>query len=258
MYSHRVIIHPPVTLKTSGFAALVLVLLSVLVPGCVEGAVPLEEPQKSEGMLVGLRPLLTEWSEETHRYMVSVLGTHAIETAAENAKLYLDSVFGQEMVEAVSECVRMAIRFLSVGAASGLNVIAVYVTEILRAAGITVTLPFPHFTPEGVASVAQWALLALIGYWVLSLVLRLAVSLLRRVLWLLKLCAGLWLFALIVGDTRASTDTTALRLACLVLAWALLGLVRTDAKGDETKRLGAQVRHLEGRLREMEERKMEE
>ncbi|XP_036406787.1 transmembrane protein 109-like isoform X2 [Megalops cyprinoides] len=238
MYSHRVIIHPPVTLKTSGFAALVLVLLSVLVPGCVEGAVPLEEPQKSEGMLVGLRPLLTEWSEETHRYMVSVLGTHAIETAA--------------------ECVRMAIRFLSVGAASGLNVIAVYVTEILRAAGITVTLPFPHFTPEGVASVAQWALLALIGYWVLSLVLRLAVSLLRRVLWLLKLCAGLWLFALIVGDTRASTDTTALRLACLVLAWALLGLVRTDAKGDETKRLGAQVRHLEGRLREMEERKMEE
>ncbi|KAG7462033.1 hypothetical protein MATL_G00198320 [Megalops atlanticus] len=237
MYSHRGIIHPPVTLKTSGFPALVLVLLSVLVPGCVEGAVPLEESQKSEGML-GLRSLLTEWSEEAHRYMVSVVGTHAIETAV--------------------ECVRMAIRFLSVGAASGLNVIAVYVTEILRAAGITVTLPFPHFTPEGVASVAQWALLALIGYWVLSLVLRLAVSLLRRALWLLKLCAGLWLFALIVGDARASTDTTALRLGCLVLVWALLGLVHTGAKGDETKRLGAQVRHLEGRLREMEERKTEE
>ena len=89
---------------------------------------------------------------------------------------------------------------------------------------ITVPLSLPRFTPEGVASVAQWGLLALIGYWLLTVILRLFIGLLRQVFWILKTVAALWLFGLIVSDAHAGTDTTAIRLAGLVLGCALLGV----------------------------------
>ncbi|KAJ8371693.1 hypothetical protein AAFF_G00303020 [Aldrovandia affinis] len=223
----------PIRVATSlkpcvGLSALTLVLLSVM------GARAGEWAQQHEEFRTGVRTWVTECSEEAHRHLVSLVGTQAVETAV--------------------ECVRVAVRFLSEGAAGGLNVIAAYVTEILRVTGVSVSLPFPHFTPEGVASVTQWALLALIGYWALSLALRLAACVLARVLWLLKLCAVAGLFAAIVSDTAAPTDTTAVRLAGLVLACALLGLVRTGRSPDHTARL----RELEARLEEVERRKMEE
>ncbi|KPP63560.1 hypothetical protein Z043_118170 [Scleropages formosus] len=192
-------------------------------------------PVNSDGVLAEVRSALTELCESAHRYVVSVVG--------------------KQTVERTVECIQVAIRFLSEGAASGLNVIAVYVTEILRATGINVQLPFPHFTPEGVASVAQWALLALTGYWLLSLILRLAFLLIRRVLWLLKLCVALWLFVLIVSDTSASTDITAWRLACLVVACVLLGLGRVRTEGDRSSHLEGRLKSFEGRLREVERRR---
>ncbi|XP_010894040.1 uncharacterized protein LOC105025209 isoform X3 [Esox lucius] len=150
----------------------------------------------------------------------------------------------------------MFIRFLAQGAASGLNVIAVYVTEILRVTGVDVHLPFPHFTPEGVASVGQWALLALIGYWVLSIILRLLVAVVRRVFWMLKAGAVLWLFSLIVSDANAGSDTTAIRLASLVFGCVLLGLASSGP--EKTVHVEDRLRILEGRLKVVERKKEEE
>uniref|UniRef100_A0A3B3Q6M9 Si:dkey-74k8.3 n=1 Tax=Paramormyrops kingsleyae TaxID=1676925 RepID=A0A3B3Q6M9_9TELE len=170
----------------------------------------------------------------------------------QNAKLCLHSLFDQEKLEALLEYFKVAVGVLSTGAASGLNVIAVYVSEILSATGVSVKLPFPHFTAEGIAFVAQWALLAVIGYWVFSLVLHLVLCLLRRVLWLLKLSIALWLFVVIVSDTSANTNTTAWRLSALVFACALLGLARVGSEQDKSSNLERRVKGLEGSMKRIE------
>ncbi|KAJ8247670.1 hypothetical protein GJAV_G00248920 [Gymnothorax javanicus] len=223
-----------------GYLALAATLvLSALVPECAADGVRTKKPSKWAGWLQDFRIRALEFSEETHAYVVSVVGTRAIDTSL--------------------ECIQGVIRVLSEGAASGLNVVAVYVSEIFRAAGIEFQLPFHHITPEGVAFVAQWALLALIGYWLLSLLLRLVGSVVRRALWLLKVGVALWLFALIVGDTEAGAETTALRMAGLVCACALIGVGRGGggASGDSAH-LEKRIRSLEGKLREVERRRKEE
>ncbi|XP_071758287.2 uncharacterized protein LOC139914007 [Centroberyx gerrardi] len=194
------------------------------------------ESPPSASPTVTLRTLITGTCEEIHRYAESVVGTSVIQSAV--------------------EFVGMVIRFLAEGAASGLNVIAVYVTEILRVTGVDVTLPFPRFTPEGVTSVAQWGLLALIGYWLLTVVLRLAIGVLRRVFWVLKTVMALWFFGLIVSDAGATADTTAMRLAGLVLGCVLLGLAASGS--EKTVTVENRLSCLEGRVKAVERRKGEE
>lgn len=98
----------------------------------------------------------------------------------------------------------------------------------------------------------------MIGYWVLSLLLRLVAGVVRRVLWLLKLGGALALFGLILSDTEASMETTAFRLAGLVAACVLLGVGPRSSTQDHTAHLEEQVIRLEKRLREMERRRKQE
>ncbi|KAJ8339858.1 hypothetical protein SKAU_G00344910 [Synaphobranchus kaupii] len=212
-------------------------VLCVLVPECAADAIPTEEPPQWAGLMLDFRTRVLEFSKEAHEYVVSIVGNRAIEKSL--------------------ECVQGVIRVLSEGAASGLNVVAVYVSEIFRAAGITIKLPFHRITPEGVAFVAQWALLAVIGYWVLSLLLRLVGSVVRRALWLLKLGVALWLFAVIVGDTDAGVETTALRLAGLVCACVLMGVGGASDRNHDSAHMEKRIRSLEGKLRDVEWRKTE-
>ncbi|XP_031654507.1 uncharacterized protein LOC109864660 isoform X4 [Oncorhynchus kisutch] len=205
-------------------------------PRCVVQAMPSEDSPQAAQASVSLRSLVTGTCKDVHKYVESVVGTNVIESTV--------------------EFFEMLIRFLAEGAASGLNVIAVYVTEILRVTGVDVQLPFPHFTPEGVASVGQWALLALIGYWVLSIVLRLLVGVVRRVFWMLKAGTALWLFGLIVSDVKAGSDTTAVRLAGLVLGCALLGLASYGS--EKTIHVEDRLSILEGRVKAVERRKGDE
>ncbi|AWP12126.1 putative transmembrane protein 109-like [Scophthalmus maximus] len=176
-----------------------------------------------------------------------------LHAAAQRALSCLESFLGQEKVHSVAMFFGMVIRFLAEGAASGLNVIAVYVTEILRVTGFDVAKTLPRFTPEGVTSFAQWGLLALIGYWVLIVVLRLLFAVFRQVFWVVKTVLALWLFGLIVTDRTAAADITAVRLVGLVLVCALLTLL--SSASEKSCAVEHRLSCLEGRLKAVEKRK---
>ncbi|XP_071313622.1 voltage-gated monoatomic cation channel TMEM109-like isoform X2 [Trachinotus anak] len=213
--------------------------ISVLVLGLTVGWAEAEagqaKPTGESPPTVTLHTVITGTCQEVQRYAESVLGTGVVRSAA--------------------EFLEMVIRFLAEGAASGLNVIAVYVTEILKVTGFDVALTLPRFTPEGVTAVAQWGLVALIGYWVLTIVLRLLIAVLRRVFWVVKTVLALWLFGLMVTDKTASTDTTAVRVAGLVLVCVLLTLLTSAS--EKSCVVENRLSSLEGRLKAVEKRKGE-
>ncbi|XP_014846746.1 PREDICTED: uncharacterized protein LOC106920322 isoform X2 [Poecilia mexicana] len=167
---------------------------------------------------------------------------------------YAESLVGAGVIRSAAEFLSTAIRFLAEGAASGLNVIAVYVTEILRVTGFDVAT-LPRFTPEGVTAVAQWGLVGLIAYWILTILLRLLVGVFKQLFWVVKTVLALWLFGLIVTDKHASAETTAIRVGVLVLVVALLTLFTSSS--EKTSGLESRVNKLEGRLRAVERRKEE-
>lgn len=164
---------------------------------------------------------------------------------------YIESLVGTSVVRSVVEFLETVIRFLAEGAASGLNVIAVYVTEILRVTGFDAALPV--VTPEAVTAVAQWGLLTLIGYWILTVVLRLLVGVVRQIFWILKTVLALWFFGLIVLDKTASADTTAVRLSGLVLVCVVLTLLTSGSEKSST--VEQRISSLEGRLKAVEKSK---
>ncbi|XP_014887001.1 uncharacterized protein LOC106946857 isoform X1 [Poecilia latipinna] len=204
--------------------------------------------------VVTLRTVISGTCQEIQRYAESLVGAGVIRSAAESAVLYLESMLGQENVQALAMFLSTAIRFLAEGAASGLNVIAVYVTEILRVTGFDVAT-LPRFTPEGVTAVAQWGLVGLIAYWILTILLRLLVGVFKQLFWVVKTVLALWLFGLIVTDKHASAETTAIRVGVLVLVVALLTLFTSSS--EKTSGLESRVNKLEGRLRAVERRKEE-
>lgn len=119
----------------------------------------------------------------------------------------------------------------------------------------TVAAQLPRFTPEGVTAIAQWGLLALIAYWVLSVLLRLLMCVVKRVFWVVKTVLTLWLFGLIVTDRTANAETTAVRVGGLVLGCVLLSLLTPDC--EKKSSVDHRLSTLEGRLRAMEKRKGE-
>lgn len=168
---------------------------------------------------------------------------------------YVESIVGTHVIEIGAEFVEMLLKFVAEGAASGLNVIAVYVSEILRATGVNETVSVPHFTAEGVSAVTKWALLALIAYWLLSLLLRVTVMLVKRVFWLIKAVVVLWLFVRIISDPAASNEVTTMRLILLVLTCAVFG-VATSSGGGTGGSLESRMSKLEGQVKGLEKKKM--
>ncbi|XP_008325296.1 transmembrane protein 109 isoform X1 [Cynoglossus semilaevis] len=234
--------------------SLMLLVLGLFVswePAAAQQARPTEEKPPT----VTLRTLITGTCQEIHRYAESVLGTGVVRSVAESAVLFLESLLGQDNVHTVTMFFEMVIRFLAEGAASGLNVIAVYVTEILRVTGFDAALTLPRFTPEGVTAFAQWGLLALIGYWILTIVLRLLMAVFKQVFWVVRTVLALWFFGLIVSDKTATSDTTALRLSGLVLVCALLTLLSSTS--EKSRGVEKRLSVLENRLRAVEKRKGE-
>ncbi|XP_056327862.1 uncharacterized protein LOC130241107 isoform X1 [Danio aesculapii] len=191
--------------------------------------------------------VILEPLDALRRYVESIVGTHAIKMCLENAVLYLDSVFGPENIYSFAMFVEMVLQFVAEGAASGLNVIAVYVSEILRATGANEIVSIPHFTAEGVSAVTKWALLALLGYYLLYFLLRITVGLVRRVFWLVKPVVVAWVFVRIVSDPIASPEVTTMRLILLVLICAVFA-VATSSGGGRNGSLESRISKLEGQV----------
>ncbi|KAG7999400.1 hypothetical protein GBF38_000503 [Nibea albiflora] len=157
-------------------------------------------PAEESPPAVTLRTLITGTCQEVQRYAESLVGSGVIRSAA--------------------EFFQMVIRFLAEGAASGLNVIAVMSQRSSGSQDSMVeTLTLPRFTPEGVTAIAQWGLVALIGYWVLT----------------------------IVPPSDDLRDTTAVRLGGLVLGCVLLTLLTSGS--EKTCSVDNRLSSLEGRLK---------
>lgn len=172
----------------------------------------------------------------------------------EEGRAFLGSMIGEQTVNSINKAFSQVVAVVAGGLASCLNILQKNLSHLLEAAGLTVNLPVQSVTTEGVIFVAQWLILALIGYWLLSLALRLVASTLRRALWLLKLGVALGCFGLILSDGSATSETTAVRLAVLVFVCVILGVGRGRGSvvEDKAAHLEEQVRILERRLREME------
>ncbi|XP_072295704.1 uncharacterized protein [Eucyclogobius newberryi] len=214
----------------AGARLLLAAVFAVLLLSC---AVAAEQAEAERSSPVTLRTVITGTCHEIQHYVESLVGT--------------------SVVRSVIEFLQTAIRLMAEGAASGLNVIAVYVTEILRVTGFDATLTLPRVTPEGVTAVAQWGLLTLIGYWVLAIVLRLLIGVVRQVFWVIKTVLALWFFGLIVLDKTATADTTAVRLTGLVLVCVVLTLLSSGS--EKTGAVEQRISSLEGRLKAVEKNK---
>ncbi|XP_073698480.1 voltage-gated monoatomic cation channel TMEM109 [Garra rufa] len=212
------------------FTTLILSVSCQLIPLCHS----FEWDEKSSP-LQNVRSIFTSLSEEAHSCLVST--------------------FGEKRVDLSLKLLQSGVKWLSDAVASALNVVIQYVTEILESAGIDAKLPFQKVTPEGVIFVAKWALLLVVAYWIISFIVRLVVRAVRQALWLLKVIFAIGMFGLILSDTGASAETTAMRLAGLACVCVLLRIGTTSAKPDA--QLEDKIKMLERRLREMEKSKME-
>lgn len=189
---------------------------------------------------------------ESRSGMIQELRTALADLAGEG-RTYLHRLAGEKTVLSVLEASSQALHVVAGGLAGGLNVLLQYVSQFLQAAGVQGSPPV-KVTPEGLIFVAQWVLLALIGYWLFSLAVRLVASTLRQVLWLLKVSIALVCFGLILRDHSVGTETMAIRLAVLVLVCVLLGIGSSRGSNAtyKTAHLEEQIKILERRLREIE------
>ncbi|XP_008292498.1 transmembrane protein 109 [Stegastes partitus] len=177
----------------------------------------------------------------------------ALADLAGKGRTSLGRLAGEQTVLSVQKAFSQVLGVVAESLTAGLNVLLEYTSHILQAAGIQVGRPI-KVTPEGLIFVAQWVLVALVGYWLISLFFQLVASTLRRALWLLKLGIALTCFGLILSDYRVGTETMAVRLAILVFVCVVLGVGFSSGSNpaDKTARLEEQVKILERRLREME------
>uniref|UniRef100_A0A8C4GZ16 Uncharacterized protein n=1 Tax=Dicentrarchus labrax TaxID=13489 RepID=A0A8C4GZ16_DICLA len=118
----------------------------------------------------------------------------------------------------------------------------------------TVGLPVNNVTPEGVISVAQWVLVLLICYGMITIAFLLVTFLLRWLWRLLKVGVALACFGLILNDHSVGKETVAIRLVCLGCVCIILSIrPRKDwTMAARNVNPEQQVKLLENRVREME------
>ncbi|KAG6921113.1 transmembrane protein 109, partial [Chelydra serpentina] len=102
-----------------------------------------------------------------------------------------------------------------------------------------------------VQTLLLWGLAAVVGYWLLSQLLGLLLSILGHVMWGLKVAFFLGCFLLIVS-TVPNPSVQALLLLCLLTLYALLG--RLSGARHSGSQLEAKVRNLEWQVEELRRR----
>ncbi|XP_066536183.1 uncharacterized protein [Hoplias malabaricus] len=133
-------------------------------------------------IMTNLQPIFMSLCENGHHLLVSLLGRQLVDTGIKTTS---------DVSTASSEVV-----------ADVLNQMTVYGFEMLASAGIDADLPVKHVTPEGVILITKWALLAVLGfwivrfvlrfYWIISVVMRLVSLILRMNLKMLKIICFSW------------------------------------------------------------------
>ncbi|XP_029364467.1 voltage-gated monoatomic cation channel TMEM109 [Echeneis naucrates] len=178
----------------------------------------------------------------------------ALADLAGEGRTYLGRLAGEQTVLSVQKAFSQVLGVVADSLASGLNVLLQYVTHFLQAVGVPVVFPLNKVTPDGLIFVAQWLLVAVICYWLISLTFQLVASTVRRALWLLKVGVALACFGLILRDHSVGTETMAVRLAVLVCVCVVLGVGSSGGSNaaNKTARLEEQLKVLEQRMREME------
>lgn len=159
-------------------------------------------------------------------------------------------VLGEEMLRSVTEGLSNLIWIVCTGISSGLITISGLVQQLLDVVGLDgkQISSFMGLTPEQVQHILMWATLAFLGYWMMSLVLGLVLSLLARLLWGLKIFLFLLAFFYLV-TTVSDPHLLATSLMALVGLYALLGWVSSGSRS--SGKLEAKVRSLERQVEEL-------
>lgn len=162
----------------------------------------------------------------------------------------LDAWIGPETMHVVSETTSQVLGAVSSCISVGFFALSGIAAQLLNALG----LDGDHLTqvlqlsPGQVQTLLLWGAAALVGYWLLSLLLGLVLALLGRILWGLKLVFFLVGFVALVRSVP-DPSTRALLLLGLLTLYALLSrLTGSRASGVQ---LEAKVRALERQVEEM-------
>nr|XP_056707710.1 transmembrane protein 109 [Euleptes europaea] len=165
----------------------------------------------------------------------------------------LEDLLGPDNFLILNENVSSLFWVLSSGIAAGLFAVARIAGQFLTSFGIDGdhATQFLKLSPDQVQTLLLWGLAALIGYWVLSLLLNLMLAILSRIMWGLKLVIFMSCFMFIVSMVHDRSVQLSLLLTLLML-YALLG--RLSGSHHSGARLEAKVRSLERQVDELQRR----
>uniref|UniRef100_A0A6J0TLV8 Voltage-gated monoatomic cation channel TMEM109 n=1 Tax=Pogona vitticeps TaxID=103695 RepID=A0A6J0TLV8_9SAUR len=162
----------------------------------------------------------------------------------------VEGVIGKHNFKMLSENISSLFWIVSSGISSALFVVARIVGQFLTSFGMAGDhlTQFLKMRPEEVQTLLLWGLTALIGYWVLSLLLSLILAVLSRIMWGLKVVLFGACFMFIVSAVPDRSVQLLLMLALLTL-YVLLGWL--SGSHHSGARLEAKVRSLERQVEEL-------
>lgn len=163
----------------------------------------------------------------------------------------MEDLIGQENFKVLATNLSSMVWIVSSGISTGLHVAAGILDQILTSVGMNGNhaTQFLKLSPSQVQALLLWGLTALIAYWVLSLLLSLILSLLSRIMWLLRTVIFVACFFFIVSGVSDRSVQVWLLLALLTF-YALLG--RSRASSHAGARLEAKVSSLECQVEELQ------
>ncbi|XP_048341259.1 transmembrane protein 109 isoform X2 [Sphaerodactylus townsendi] len=140
------------------------------------------------------------------------------------ARETLEDILGPDNFLILNENISSAFWVLSSGISSGLFAVARIAGQFLTSFGIDGdhATQFLKLSPDQVQTLLLWGLAALIGYWLLSLLLNLVLGILSRILWGLKLVIFMSCFMFIVSMVHDRSVQLSLLLLLVLMLYALL------------------------------------
>ncbi|KAH1171129.1 hypothetical protein KIL84_006747 [Mauremys mutica] len=169
---------------------------------------------------------------------------------AQGMRETLEEWIGRDTLQLVTENVSAVFWIVSSGISAGLITLSGIAGQIISAFGVNgdhVVQPL-KLGPAQVQTLLLWGLAAVVGYWLLSQLLGLLLSILGHVVWGLKVAFFLGCFLLIVSAVP-NPSVQALLLLCLLTLYALLG--RLSGARHSGSQLEAKVRNLEWQVEEL-------